>query len=155
MTKTTDTRDKSFVSMETKACVVCGLEYSTGAILLDRRLQNEFDKNTCTGWGMCEEHKLATERDGMIGLIEIDASKSDTEGGKVSIDGAHRTGRVVLIKRDELQSLVTIKLPDAPFMFMDVSAFEKLIPTSAWDDAPYEPERVPGSFTAPGSDSVN
>jgi hypothetical protein len=149
--------EKSFVTMETKACVICGLEYSTGAILLDRRLQNTFDENTCTGWGICEEHKLATERDGMIGLIEIDASKSDKDesGNKVSIDGAHRTGRVALMKRDQLQDMCAIKLPNTPFLFLDIDAFEKLMPPEVWDDAAYEPERVPGSFTAPGSDLIN
>ena len=43
--------DKSHVSMERRVCRVCGREYDTGAILLDRRLKKSMDRHTLTGGG--------------------------------------------------------------------------------------------------------
>jgi len=149
--------EKSHVTMETRQCAICGCEFTTGTILIDKRLMPRFERNTCVGWGLCSEHELATTRDGMIAVIEIDESKSDIgPDNKVSLDGAWRTGRVILMKRDFLQSIVDVELPKEPFVMVDKAAMSRLLPDHVLDNAPMEQERVPGStFVAPGSDSIN
>lgn len=49
--------EKSHVGMETNQCVVCGKEYETGAILLDKRLRASLERHVCTGLGVCEKCK--------------------------------------------------------------------------------------------------
>ena len=52
--------DKSHVSLERHVCLVCGVAYDTGSILLDKRLRQSLERYTTTGWGLCAEHqKLA------------------------------------------------------------------------------------------------
>lgn len=49
--------EKSHVGMETNQCVVCGKEYETGAILLDKRLRASLERRVCTGLGVCDKCK--------------------------------------------------------------------------------------------------
>lgn len=48
--------DKSYVTLATKYCPMCGEEWETGEILMDRQLKNRFDRHTMTGIALCEEH---------------------------------------------------------------------------------------------------
>jgi hypothetical protein len=148
---------KSFVTMESKVCMTCGCEYSTGTILLDKRMQNRFERDTLTGWGLCDQHAQAA-KEGLIALIEVDPDKS-TPGrdGKLMPDEAYRTGRVVLIKREVLQrALVNIDIPkDCPFMFIDIQAFNKMLPPEDLANAPEESDRSTAGNVAPGSSRVN
>src|SRR3546814_5168048 len=49
--------DKSHVSLEQHVCLVCGVAFDTGAILLDKRLRASLERHTATGWGLrSEEH---------------------------------------------------------------------------------------------------
>jgi hypothetical protein len=36
--------DKSYVTLATKYCPMCGEEWETGEILMDRQLKNRFDR---------------------------------------------------------------------------------------------------------------
>ena len=148
--------DKSHVTMETRNCVICGCQYSTGAVLLDRRLRPIFERETCTGWGMCDAHVQAV-KEGMIGLIEIDESKSDLQpDGTIPLNGGYRTGRVVLVNREALNNSLTIKVgKDTSYMFVDSGAFNKLFPPDVLANAALEPERSTVGTPAPGSDAIN
>ncbi len=54
--------DKSHVSMKQHVCLVCGLAFDSGAILLDKRLRASMERHTTTGWSLCVEHqKLADD----------------------------------------------------------------------------------------------
>ena len=48
--------DKSYVTLATKYCPMCGEEWETGETLMDRQLKNRFDRHTMTGIALCEEH---------------------------------------------------------------------------------------------------
>ncbi len=149
--------DKSYVTMETKLCMICGCQYATGALLMDQRLRPLFDRDTCTGWGMCDEHRAAI-KEGFVGLIEVDEAKSTTNpNGQIMPDDAYRTGRVVLVKRDALKrALTNMELgDDTLFLFINQEAFNKMLPAHVIANAPVEPERSTHGTPAPGSNSVN
>jgi len=60
--------DKSHVSLEQHACLVCGSTFDTGSILLDRRLRATMERHTTTDWGLCPEHqRLFSE--GFVALV--------------------------------------------------------------------------------------
>ncbi len=42
--------DKSHVSLERRICLVCGVVYDTGSILLDKRMRASLVRYTTTGW---------------------------------------------------------------------------------------------------------
>jgi hypothetical protein len=67
--------EKSHVSLERHLCLVCGAEYDTGAILLDRRLRASLDRHTTTGWGLCPEHRRLCD-EGFVALVECDPARS-------------------------------------------------------------------------------
>jgi len=149
--------DKSYVTMEAKVCMICGLEYSTNAILMDQRLRPRFDRTTVTGWGMCDEHRAAINKD-YVGLIEVDEAKSKEQpNGQIMLHDAYRTGRVVLVKREALQrALVGMTLgDDTKFMFIGIDAFNKMLPPDVLETVPESPERSTQGDVAPGSNSIN
>jgi hypothetical protein len=107
--------DKSYVTMERKVCIVCGKEYETNALLLDKHLRNKFDKHTTTGFGMCEEHKKL-EEDGYIALVECDESKSKVdENGTIKPENAYRTGRIAHLKKEKAMEIFNQELPSVVF----------------------------------------
>ena|SRR6266403_4726672 len=101
--------EKSYVTMESKVCITCGCEYSTGAVLLDKGLQNRFERDTVTGWGLCDAHAKAAQ-EGLVAIIEVDEAKSKVRDGMLMPDDAYRTGRVVLVPRDALRKVVNIEI---------------------------------------------
>lgn len=62
--------EKSHVSLERHLCLVCGVGFETGAILLDRRLRARMQRHAATGWGLAESIDISEAR------IEI-----ESEGG--------------------------------------------------------------------------
>jgi len=70
---------KSYVSMERKKCGVCGKDYDSGSILLDRRLKESMERHTLTGWGMCEEHQKLKDA-GYIAIVGVDEKLSHPKG---------------------------------------------------------------------------
>jgi len=112
--------DKSYVSMETRACVVCGKEYETNALLLDRRLRNSMGRHTCTGWGMCPEHQRLRD-DGYIALVAIDPERS-----KGSMDNPYRTGEVAHLRASVWPLVFDMPVPKAGVCFVDAQVIERL-----------------------------
>ena len=118
--------DKSHVGMETRACVVCGVEYETGAILLDRRMRQSLARRNCTGWGMCEEHERLY-KDGYVALVGVDAMKSDrSPEGNIHPSGAHRTGEIVHIRLVSFSRIFNIPPPKGGVVFVDPMVIEKM-----------------------------
>lgn len=67
--------EKSHVSLEQRLCLVCGLGFDTGVILLERRLRQSMKRHTLTSWGLCDAHRKLFE-DGFVALIECDPQRS-------------------------------------------------------------------------------
>jgi len=86
---------KSMVSINTKACPICGNEHDVG-ILLEKRLQKVFDKHTVTGYQVCDE--CNGKRKKYVAMIVIDIDKSTTNGETITIEDAYRTGEILWIK---------------------------------------------------------
>ncbi len=117
---------KSHVSMEQHICVVCGKEYDTGSILLDKRLGETLDRTTLTGWGMCPEHKKA-RADGFIAMIGIDEEKSTVSAnGNITPEDAYRTGPVLHLKDTTWDKLMNVPPPKQGACFVDMDVIDML-----------------------------
>ena len=117
---------KSYVSMETKQCLVCAKEFNVG-ILLDRRLSDSLEPKTLTGYGLCDEHNELFE-DGYIALIGIDESKSTVEtNGNILPENAYRTGSVAHVKYSVLKGFFNITISKSlPVIFVEDAVIDKL-----------------------------
>ena len=117
---------KSYVSMETKQCLVCTKEFNVG-ILLDRRLSNSLESKTLTGYGLCDEHNKLFE-DEYIALIGIDESKSTVEtNGNILPHNAYRTGSVAHVKYSVLEGFFNVPINKSlPLIFVEDAVIDKL-----------------------------
>lgn len=118
---------KSYVSMERKVCPVCGAEFDSGAILLDRRLRESMERTTVTGWQLCPEHE-ALRADGYIALVE---ARAPAEGETLTMETAYRLGRVVHIRETAFKRVFDLPTRNdqgalVPLMFIDPVAFDRL-----------------------------
>ena len=80
--------EKSHVSLEQHVCLVCGVTFDTGAILLDKHLCASMRRHTTTGWGLCAEHQKLSD-DGFGALIECDPQRSGSPPGAGHIKPEH------------------------------------------------------------------
>jgi hypothetical protein len=132
--------EKSHVTLEQKACVVCCQAYDTGALLTDTRLEHvpghwgerqlrkTFDHKTVTGWGLCPTCDKIV-KDGYVALIEV--KNSAHHNTEMKPNEADRTGRVVYLRRRAWSEILTVPCPpeDHPFCFISagiVEMFEKM-----------------------------
>lgn len=122
---------KSYVSVEVKVCEVCGSEWETNSLLLDRRLKESMESKTITGYGLCPEHQKLHD-EGYIALIAIDESLSTNKPKNNVIrglDGVHRTGAVAHVRREVAKNIFNCEIPEGPFMYCDpevISMLEKM-----------------------------
>lgn len=108
--------DKSYVTMEQKECILCGKHYDTGNLLMDNKLRNRFERFTCTGLGVCEEHR----KEGYIVLIEIDPSKSDDKS-------VYKTGPIAHMKLEAFKRVFPNHSKGAKdFCFVDEKVMSQL-----------------------------
>lgn len=118
---------RSYVSLEQAACPACGKVYDTGAVLLDRRLQESMEHKTCTHWKPCNEcsGKMA---EGYVVLVAVDESKSKRNpDGTIPPSGAFRTGGVAFVRRSVWERVFRgMEAPDAGFCFAAPEVLEKL-----------------------------
>jgi len=92
--------EKSHVGMEARICIVCGEQYDTGIIFLDKRLRNTLEHHNVTGTGICPEHQKYID-DGYIILVGVDPERSTIgENQTVKPTNAYRTGSVAFMKAD-------------------------------------------------------
>ncbi|MBL5864351.1 translesion error-prone DNA polymerase V subunit UmuC [Serratia fonticola] len=61
--------------MEQHVCLVCGVPFDTGSLLLDKRLRASLERHTVTDWGLCPEHQKRFS-EGFIALVECDPERS-------------------------------------------------------------------------------
>jgi hypothetical protein len=101
---------KSFVTLETRQCPVCGKEHETGALLLDCRLRETFEHFTSTGLAICTECK----QDGYLAVIEAER----IEGG------VKTSGRVAWVREQAWSSLFQADPPACGFAWMDSTTFQ-------------------------------
>ena len=147
--------DKSYVTMVTRICQVCGNEYSTNELALDRRMRPIFERNTCMGWGECDEHKAALDS-GMVALVEIDYAKSIVVNDRIKPGDEHRTGRVFLVKRDHLPKLFTVEIPaEQRILMVDEEGVNKAFPPDVLAAMPEEKPRTTRGTLVPGSNAIN
>ena len=118
--------DKSHVSLEQHVCLVCGVAFDTGSLLLDKRLRASMERHTVTGWGLCAEHqKLADE--GFVALVECDPQRSGSPGGSLKPEQAYRTGRLAHIKRHVFAQVFNVPIKaNQPCVFVELGVIEKL-----------------------------
>ena len=120
--------DKSHVSMERRVCLVCGVEYDTGAILLDRRLQPSLERFTTTGWGLCAEHQRLFD-EGYIALVECDPSQSGVTLNTATLKprDAFRTGRIAHVRREAFDHIFTTPVKEnLPCVFVPPDVIDRL-----------------------------
>lgn len=120
--------EKSHVSLEQHVCLVCGVTFDTGAILLDRRLRASMERHTTTVWGLCTEHRRLF-KDGYIALVECDPQRSGLlAGGECLEPGqAYRTGRVAHMKREVFARTFDVTIATAQAcVFVEPSVIERL-----------------------------
>ncbi|HEL5340003.1 TPA: ATPase [Stenotrophomonas maltophilia] len=120
--------DKSYVSLERRVCLVCGVAFDTGNLLLDKRLRASMDRHTTTGWGLCAEHQKLFD-DGYIALVECDPERSGLSASedRVKPGDAYRTGRVAHLKREAFAKVFARPLAtEQPCVFIDAGVFERL-----------------------------
>lgn len=127
--------EKSHVSMEQNVCVVCGKQFDTGAILLDKRMRATLERHTVTGMGMCPEHKAKAD-EGYVALIECDPAKSEVRaGGKTADPGkVWRTGNVVHLRREAWERIFDVPVPEKMVSFVEpdvVAMLERMSKESA------------------------
>ena len=120
--------EKSYVSLECQVCVVCGVAYDTGTLLLDKRLRATLEHHTTTGWGLCTEHQRLFD-EGFVALIECDPQRSGSlsETGRLKPEQAYRTGQLAHLKRDVFATVFDRKIAsDQACVFVDPGIIEWL-----------------------------
>jgi len=118
--------DKSHVSMEQHVCLVCGVAFDTGAILLDKRLRASMERHTTTGWGLCAEHQKLADDD-FVALVECDPQRSGSPNGSVKPEQAYRTGRLAHLKRHVLSKMFNVRIEaNQPCVFVEPGVIEQL-----------------------------
>lgn len=116
--------EKSYVGLETNICIVCGKEFDTGALFMDKRLRNTLDRHNCTGWGMCEEHQKLYD-DGYVALVEIDpAASTPSKNNTVKPEDAFRTGAVIHMRNEVYDDMFNLPLPEKGIAFIDPEVME-------------------------------
>jgi|TARA_R100000049_G_C1956498_1_gene112958 hypothetical protein len=120
--------DKSHVSLERHVCLVCGVAYDTGNLLLDKRLRASMERHTTTGWGLCPEHQKLSD-DGFVALVECDPQRSGSPSGaaRMKPEQAYRTGRLAHLKRNVFAKVFNVPIEaNQPCVFVEPGVIEQL-----------------------------
>lgn len=107
---------KSYVTMEKHQCIVCGRLYETGALLLNKRMKDSFEKYTTTGTGLCPEHQKLFD-DEYIALIEVNNKQ---QGASLTLKNANRTGRIAHIHEATARQIFNTPIGTEPMMFVEI-----------------------------------
>lgn len=108
---------KSYISMEQKVCVVCGITYDTNSILMYSRLKDSMEEYTVTGYGACPEHQELADK-GYIALVGADEPNKDT----INTLDANRTGELVHIRQELFTKMFVTKLDPNRFPMIFVGS---------------------------------
>lgn len=112
--------EKSFVTVEQKSCVVCGKSFDTGAVLLDRRMTNKFERETVTGYGLCQPHQKLHDT-GYVAFVSVDPDRCASSDHAIQPQDAYRTGDIAHLKRSVAKQITGISAEQMkfPVMFID------------------------------------
>ena len=115
--------DKSHVSLERHVCLVCGVAYDTGSILLDKRLRQSLERYTTTGWGLCAEHQKLFD-EGFVALVECDPERS---ADRLKPEQAYRTGHLAHLKRQVFTEIFNVQIAaDQVCVFVEPGIIERI-----------------------------
>ena len=118
--------EKSHVSLEQHVCLVCGVTYDTGSILLDKRLRASMKHHSTTGWGLCPEHQKLSD-DGFVAMVECDPERSGLPGDRLKTEQAYRTGRLAHLKRGVFATVFNVPVAaDQACVFVEPGVIERL-----------------------------
>ncbi|MCS5939808.1 ATPase [Klebsiella variicola] len=120
--------DKSHVSLERHICLVCGVAYDTGNLLLDKRLSASMERYTTTGWGLCAEHQKLFD-DGFVALVECDPQRSGASAGnsRLKPEQAYRTGKLAHLKHHVFARMYNVPIQtNQPCVFVEPGVIEQL-----------------------------
>ncbi|OZI30837.1 ATPase [Bordetella genomosp. 10] len=118
--------DKSHVSLEQHVCLVCGVRFDTGAILLDKRLRASLEHHTTTGWGLCPEHERLF-KEGYVALVECDPQRSGSPSGNLRPEQAYRTGKLAHLRREVFGRVFNVPIADKqPCVFVEPGVLDHL-----------------------------
>ncbi|WP_129640791.1 ATPase [Peristeroidobacter agariperforans] len=120
--------EKSYVSMERRICIVCGTEYDTNALLIDKHLRASLDRYTITGWGLCSKDEQLFNA-GFAALVEIDPAKSGSppDGASVKPEQVYRTGALAHLRRDIAAKVFNVPIRQGlPCVFVEPGMIRKL-----------------------------
>lgn len=117
--------DKSFVTMEQNQCFVCCEIFDTGALLLDCRMRERFERYTLTGTDFCPACQKLND-DGFIALVEVNPDKSIDNGGLMKSSEACRTGRIVHVRRSAASRIFDSETENHPMAFVEPGVFAAL-----------------------------
>jgi hypothetical protein len=111
--------EKSHVTMEQHICLICDKQFDTGALLLNQRLRQRFERHTTTGYGLCPEHK----KDGFVALI---ACTGIPTGDHMQPYDAQRTGAVAWVRNEAFAHIFNVPLPKGGVAYVEPDVIEKL-----------------------------
>lgn len=114
---------KSYVTLETYICPICGKEHESGNLLLDTRLRDKFDKYTPTDYAVCDDCQEMIDDD-YFALIEVTNSIDNRE--TLGISDANRTGAILWIKKEVAEDIFNVDIEDFNFAFVDKEVIKLL-----------------------------
>ena len=120
--------EKSHVSLEQHICLVCGIAYDTGSILLDKRSRANLERHTTTGWGQCAEHQQLFSA-GFVALVECDPQRSGMtpSADRLKPEHVYRTGRLAHLKREVFATVINVPIAaDQACVFVEPGVIEQL-----------------------------
>lgn len=123
--------DKSFVTVTQRRCLICGVDFDIGELMIDRRMRKTFDHTTVVGMGLCPEHQKLYD-DGFVALVGIDPDKSTCVGNTLKFDDAYRTGTIGHLRMTIWEDIFNCPLntddegKPLPFVFVEDAVIKQL-----------------------------
>ena len=115
--------EKSHVGLEAKLCKVCGRQYETGALLLDRYLRKSLNHMNLTGvGGFCTRCQKLRD-DGYIAIVSVN---NGPEGDVLKQEDADRTGDVAHIRAEAWDKIFDKPAPPEGVAFCDQDVIKML-----------------------------
>lgn len=96
---------KSYVTVEQACCPACGKTFDTGALLMDRRLRDKFERTTVTGFQLCPDDQAKVD-EGYVILVAIDEQKSGGYLHSKKAQDVYRTGEIAYLRKHVAQEIM-------------------------------------------------
>lgn len=111
---------KSYVTLNMKICPICTDRFPDG-ILLDKHLNDRFERETYTGFKLCKECEEKTKTH--LAFVEIDVKKSES----LKAEDVHRLGRIMFVPKKNLSKDIKDKAGDSPLMWVPSELIDSII----------------------------